>query len=79
MRYTCPACKHTQDHGGKCDACGTDFEKYLVALNMQMEAVAQAERQNAKARSSLVRQVFLVPLTGGLSLIKYFRERMQGK
>ncbi len=79
LRFVCPACRHPQDHGGTCDACGADFEKYLEVLGTRMVEQAEAERRRARARASLLRQVLLLPLTGGLSLLKYFHDRMQGK
>jgi hypothetical protein len=79
LRFVCPACRHPQDHGRTCDACGADFEKYLEVLETRMVEQAEAERRRTRARASLLRQVLLLPLTGGLSLLKYFHDRLQGK
>jgi zinc-ribbon domain len=73
LRFTCPACKHAQTHGGTCDA---DFAKYAVVLDMQL-AAAEAERKRYRNQATLVRQLVLLPVTGGLSLLKYFHDQMQ--
>ena len=79
LRYTCPACKHTQLHGGKCDQCGVDFAKYAMMLQFQAKTEADKDRERLKARSSLIKQILLLPITGGLSLLKYFRSQLRGE
>jgi hypothetical protein len=72
MRYICPSCKHVQFQGGKCEKCGVDFAKYAAMLVFQAKDTAQAERTKVKGRSAILKQLILLPITGGLSLIKYF-------
>ena len=79
LRYTCPSCKHLQDHGGQCDQCGVDFTKYAAMLIVQAEAQAQRQREAARGRQSLFKQVLLAILTGGLSLLFYHRSRARGE
>ncbi len=79
LRYTCPACKHVQLQGGKCQQCGIDFAKYALMVHFQAQTQANQDRERAKARSSLLKQILLLPLTGGLSLFKYFRSQLLGK
>lgn len=78
MCYTCPSCRHVQDHGGKCDACGLDFAKYVTALQFQARAQAERQRERSNTRTGLIKQILLLPITGGLSLIKYVRSRLEG-
>ena len=78
LRYTCPSCKHSQDHGGQCDQCGIDFAKYAVMLVFQAEAQAQQEREASRSRHSTFKRVLLAILTGGLSLLFYHRSRALG-
>ena len=73
-RFTCPACKHQQDHGGKCDDCGVDFVKYATMLVFQERESAQQSRLRKKGRSEVIRQILLLPVTGGWSLLKYLRQ-----
>ena len=79
LRYTCPACKHVQAHGGKCEKCGVDFAKYAMMLQFQLKKDTDAERDRLRARTSLLKQILLLPVTGGLSLLKYFRSMLRGE
>jgi len=79
LRFTCPACKHTQPAGGQCERCGVDFAKYAAMLQFQMASQAQQERTRQKHRSGLYKQLLLAPLTGGLSLLKYLLQRWRGE
>jgi hypothetical protein len=76
LQFTCPACKQTQTHGGTCDRCGVDFAKYALMLQFQMESELRQERERARSHRDAFRQAFLLPITGGLSLLKYLRSRM---
>ena len=78
LRYICPACKHVQLHGGKCDQCGVDFLKFALAQVSQNQGQAQLQRQRQRERSSIVKQILLLPITGGWSLLKYFKELARG-
>lgn len=78
LRYTCPSCKHAQAHGGKCEQCGLDFGKYALAVQFQMKTQVDQSRKRAKARAALIKQIILIPITGGLSLFKYIRSRLLG-
>lgn len=78
MKYICPACKHVQLQGGKCEKCGVDFAKYAAMMVFQAKDSAQLQRSKAKERSGIVKQILLLPITGGLSLIKYFAGRAKG-
>ena len=77
LRFTCPACRHVQDHGGKCDQCGVDFAKYATMLVFQARDGAQMKRRRTKQRVSLAKQILLIPVTGGLSLLKYVFSRLR--
>ena len=75
MKYLCPSCKHVQLQGGKCEKCGVDFAKYAAMLVFQAQDVAQSERDKSKNRTAIIKQVLLLPITGGYSLMKYFLGR----
>ena len=77
LRYTCPACQHIQDHGGQCDQCGVDFAKYAAMMVFQAQTQAQQSREKLRNRYSLIKQVILLPLTGGLSLLSFLRSLMR--
>ncbi len=78
LRFTCPACKHVQTHPGKCDQCGVDFAKYAAMLIFQAKEESGQVRQRAKGRGEIIKQILLLPVTGGLSLLKYLRLRLRG-
>jgi uncharacterized membrane protein YvbJ len=71
LSYTCPACKHVQAHGGQCEQCGVDFAKYSALLVFTAQETASQARERTRARTSIVRQIILLPITGGISLVKY--------
>ncbi|MGH9451910.1 MAG: hypothetical protein ACRD11_15475 [Terriglobia bacterium] len=79
LRFTCPSCKHTQDHGGKCDHCTVDFAKYAMMRELQMEGEETRRREQAESRHTLVKQALLLPVTGGWSLLKYVRTALRGE
>jgi len=72
--FTCPSCKHKQDHGGRCEQCGLDFAKYATMLIFQGQTATKQERLRKKGRSEFLRQILLLPITGGWSLLKYLRQ-----
>jgi hypothetical protein len=75
LRYECPACKHEQRKGGSCEKCGVDFLKYIGAVVAAKKAEADQIHDRIERRTAIIKQVFLLPITGGFSLIKYFRNR----
>ncbi|MGA2630729.1 MAG: zinc ribbon domain-containing protein [Terriglobia bacterium] len=79
LRYICPACKHSQDHGGTCDACGVDFAKYAAMLVFKAESDARLAHEQSRSKSGAFKQILLLPITGGFSLIKYLLGRMKGE
>jgi hypothetical protein len=78
LTYTCPSCKHVQEHGGTCDKCGVDFAKYATLLMFQVKDEAAKERERARTRASLAKQLVLLPITGGISLVKYLLSLLRG-
>lgn len=79
LRYKCPACNHVQDHGGKCDKCGVDFTKYGAMLLQQIQIAAEKNRERRQRSGSLVKQLLLLPITGGFSLVKYLLAKARGE
>jgi hypothetical protein len=77
LRFKCPACLHLQGHGGKCDQCGVDFAKYAAMLVVQARDGAQEKRRHTKEKASFAKQILLIPLTGGLSLLRYVSSRFR--
>jgi hypothetical protein len=70
MRFECPACHHQQRTGGKCEKCGVDFIKYVGAVVVAKQAEADAIHDRLEQRSSLLKNLLFIPLTGGFSLIR---------
>jgi Double zinc ribbon len=79
LRFICPACHHEQQHGGQCDKCGTDFLKYAMMLEFRMKSQAEKDRQKLRTRAGILKQILLLPITGGFSLLKYVSSRLRGE
>jgi len=75
LRFECPACKHEQRKGGSCEKCGVDFLKYIGAVVAGKKAEADQIHDRIERRTAIIKQAFLLPITGGFSLVKYFRNR----
>jgi hypothetical protein len=56
-----------------------DFAKYAAMLQFQMKSESDRARVRLKKRSAIYKQILLLPITGGLSLVKYFRTRLRGE
>ena len=78
LRFICPACKHAQARGGKCERCGVDFAKYAAMLVFKAKEDASLGRARARSRAGIIKQILLLPVTGGFSLLKYIRSRLSG-
>src|ERR1700733_8360456 len=72
LRYECPACKHEQRKGGSCEKCGVDFVKYIGAVVAGKKAQADQVHDRIEQRTNMIKHVLLLPVTGGLSLFRYF-------
>jgi PHP family Zn ribbon phosphoesterase len=79
LRYTCPACKHVQTHGGRCDECGVDFAKYAAMLIFSAQDTARRDHERTRERTSYLKQLLLLPITGGISLVKFLITRLRGE
>jgi hypothetical protein len=75
LLYKCPSCGATQRTGGKCDTCGIDFAKYMSMVVAQEQIRANREHERVREHVGIWKQIILLPVTGGFSLIKYFRNR----
>ena len=75
LRYECPACKHEQRTGGSCEKCGVNFVKYVTAVVAGKQIEADQIHERIERRTGIIKQVFLLPITGGLSLIRYILKR----
>ena len=73
LRYSCPACKHEQRKGGSCEKCGVDFLKYITAVVDAKRDSRDVAQERLESRTGLVKNVLMIPLTGGLSLLKLLR------
>jgi hypothetical protein len=47
-------------------------------LQFQLKDQAELERARNKSRSEIFKQLLLLPITGGLSFLKYLRSRLKG-
>lgn len=70
LRYRCPACKHEQLQGGKCEKCGVDFLKYIVAVMQTKKDEADLGHEQLRRRSSLLKNILLMPFNMGIPLIR---------
>ncbi len=77
LRLTCPACGHVQRSGSVCEACGVTFAKYGAMLLAQNEIEAQRERQRTRARQTFWKQILLLPVTGGISLVRHLLAKVR--
>ena len=78
LRYVCPACKNVQAEGGKCEKCGVDFAKYAAMLAFRAQQDTQQSRERLRSRAGLLKQILLLPVTGGISFVKYLLEQIRG-
>jgi hypothetical protein len=79
LKYTCPACRHVQSLGGSCEKCGVDFAKYAAMLVFRARDEASARRGHATTQAAVWQQVFLLPITGGFSLVKFLLGKLRGR
>lgn len=70
LLFTCPACKSEQRHGGTCDQCGVDFIKYITAVMAAKKDEAEVVRDRMEQRSSLLKNVLLIPFNMGIPLLR---------
>jgi Double zinc ribbon len=75
LLYKCPACGASQRHGVKCDTCGVDFAKYAFMLVAQEQIRVDREHDQVRERAATWRQIILLPITGGFSLLRYLFSR----
>jgi hypothetical protein len=73
LRYECPSCHHEQRQGGTCEKCGVNFLKYLSAVVAVKKAEADAIHDRVEQRSSLIRNVLLLPFDMGWSFVRALR------
>ena len=79
MKYVCPACRNVQSEGGKCQKCGVDFAKYGAMLAFKAQQEADQARAQMRSRTGWVKQLLLLPITGGISLVKFLLEQIRGQ
>jgi hypothetical protein len=79
LRYECPACKNIQTRGGKCEKCGVDFAKYTAMLAFKAEQDTRRAREASRNRSGWIKQILLLPITGGISLVRFLLGRLKGE
>lgn len=72
LRVKCPACGNVQRHPGKCDKCGIDLVKFATMLIADKRIAADRDHDRIERRSGLLKNVLLIPINGGLSLLRYF-------
>lgn len=77
LLYKCPSCSATQRHGGKCDKCGVDFAKYAAMMVAQEQMRATREHEKVREKATTWKQLILLPVTGGYSLMKHFLRKQE--
>ena len=71
LRYQCPSCRHEQRQGGICENCGIDFLKYVTAVVAEKHVETDAIHDRLEQRSTLLKNVLWLPLTGSISLLRH--------
>jgi hypothetical protein len=56
-----------------------DFAKYAMILGLQMKTQATQDRERVRSRGAIIKQILLLPITGGFSLLKFIRDRLRGE
>lgn len=75
LLYKCPSCGAAQRHGGKCDGCGVDFAKFAAMLIAQEQTRADREHEKTREKAAAWKQLILLPVTGGFSLVRHLLRR----
>jgi uncharacterized membrane protein YvbJ len=70
MRFECPSCGNKQRTGVKCEKCGINFVKYIGAVVAAKQAEEDTIEAKLDRRSTFLKNLFAVPFTGGISLLK---------
>jgi hypothetical protein len=56
-----------------------DFAKYSAMLIFSARNTVQRERERTRARTSILKQILLLPITGGVSLVKHLLGLLRGE
>jgi hypothetical protein len=56
-----------------------DFGKYAAMLVFKAQQDSDLARGRARTRAGIVKQIILLPITGGYSLIKYLLGQLRGE
>jgi hypothetical protein len=70
MRFDCPSCGNKQRTGVKCEKCGINFVKYIGAVVAAKQPEEDSIHAKMERRSAFLKNIFAIPLTGGLKLFK---------
>src|SRR5271168_3353835 len=70
MRFDCPSCGNKQRTGVKCEKCGINFVKYIGAVVAAKQPEQDTLEAKMERRSAFLKNIFAIPLTGGLKLFK---------
>jgi hypothetical protein len=56
-----------------------DFAKYAAMLVFKAQQDSDLARGRTRARAAIVKQILLLPITGGYSLVKYLLGQLRGE
>jgi hypothetical protein len=56
-----------------------DFAKYAAMLVFSAKDAAARERERTRVQTSIIKQILLLPITGGISLVKYLLGKLRGE
>ena len=79
MRFDCPSCGNKQRTGVKCEKCGINFVKYIQAVVAPKQVKEDTIGAKLERGSAFLKNIFAIPLTGGLKLFKQLFNASNGK
>jgi hypothetical protein len=55
-----------------------DFAKYAAMLIFKAQEQSKREKERARTRAGVIKQILLLPITGGISLVRYLLAQLKG-
>jgi len=55
-----------------------DFAKYAAMLMFQARQNSNRAQERARTRAGVIQQILFLPITGGISLVRYLLAQLKG-